>query len=296
MRDRDSLMLESIYMGILLKENTNGLSSFTEEVLDKTAHGIKYEFNSNYTNYEVEIHLKDEIIKKLGYQIDYNDSYKMAYEMFLTNKHLKVEPSHLPISTVLFYTYQNEARQKYLNPIYYAKSEKKRITKEEYDELRYPDEIIKTYSLLGDSYLSNSYLNAILSNGLSNIYDPEEWDDPEYIAENNSDVNVLTIMNNILYPVKGMEKFHDMYESLFKTIVVEENPKNPSYPKVKLFNPNSESKIAENSLINYLGEKEFLLHKQFLNILAHMVVYQFKDDPNLEGDYSSLLYMSAFVF
>jgi hypothetical protein len=53
---------------------------------------------------------------------------------------------------------------------------------------------------------------------------------------------------------------------------------------------------AKNSLINYLGEKEFLLHKQFLNILAHMVVYQFKDDPNLEGDYSSLLYMSAFVF
>ena len=89
---------------------------------------------------------------------------------------------------------------------------------------------------------------------------------------------------------------YEIFENLFKKMIVEENPKHPTYPKVMLFNSELESKIVSNELIKYLGKEEFSLHKQFLNILAHMIVYQFKDDPNLNGDYSPLLYMSAFVF
>jgi hypothetical protein len=297
MRDRDSLILESLYKNILLNENRNELSSFEERVLNQTAYAIKKELNTNWKNNEPEIHLKNETIKKIGSQIDFNDSYKMAHEMFSTKKHIIVERPYQLLSKNLYEIYEGEERKKYLNVIYDAQDKKQRITKEEYDELRSPDETIKTYSYFQNGYFSRSYLNAIQRNGLSNIYDPEEWNDPEYIAENNDDVNVLTIMNNILYPVKGMEKLHDVYEKLFKTMIIKENPKNPSYPKVTLFVSNTESEMVANKLINYLGRDEFLnAHKDALNILAHMIVYQFKDDPNLEGDYSKLLYLGAFVF
>ena len=293
MRDRDSLILESLYKNILLNDNRNELSFFDNRVLDDTAHAIKDDFNMNHKNDDIEIHLKDEIIKKKGSQIDFNDSYKMAYEMFSKDEFIKVSEPWQILSKTLYETYRYYAKNKYWSVIWDAKNKRQRIGKEEYDELKNPVELIRTHRI---NY-AITYLHQIESIDLTNIYDPEEWDDSEYIAENNNDdLNVLTIMNNILYPVKGMEKLHDMYEKLFKKMIVEENPKKPSYPKVKLFNTDAESKITANTLINYLGKEEFLVHKQFLNILAHMIVYQFKDDPNLEGDYSKLLYLGAFVF
>jgi len=306
MRDRDSLILESLYENILLNENKIELSSFEERMLKEFSKEIKKYFNSSFVRqHNYIIHLNDEKITKNGSQIDLSDSYKIAKETFLNSAVPKIEidkgsstsvyssEDERRIKLSIEATFNRVAKEKYWNAVWDARDDKKRIDKEEYDELKNPIELYENDVKLNYSY---QYLKAIESNGLSNIYDSEGWDDPEYIAENNSDINVLSIMNNILYPVKGMEKFHDMYENLFKTMIVEENPKKSSYPKVKLFNTNAESKITANTLINYLGKEEFLVHKQFLNILAHMIVYQFKDDPNLEGDYSKLLYLGAFVF
>jgi len=307
MRDRDSLILESLYENILLNENKIELSSFENRMLENFSKEIKKYFNSSFVRqHNYIIHLNNEKITKNGSQIDLSDSYKIAKETFFNSAVPKIEidkgsstsstyssEDERRIKLSIEATFNRVAKEKYWNVVWDARDDKKRIDKEEYDELKNPIELYENDMELNYSY---HYLKAIESNGLSNIYDSEGWDDPEYIAENNSDVNVLSIMNNILYPVKGMEKFHDMYENLFKKMIVEENPKHPTYPKVMLFNSELESKIVSNELIKYLGKEEFSLHKQFLNILAHMIVYQFKDDPNLNGDYSPLLYMSAFVF
>lgn len=306
MRDRDSLILESLYKSILLKENKTKLSFFEERMLKEFSNEIKNYFNSSFVRqYNYIINLNNEKITKNGSQIDLSDSYKIAEETFFNSAVPKIEidkgsstlayssEDEKRIKLSIEATFNRVAKDKYWYVIWDARNDKKRIDKKEYDELKNPIELYEN-DLKFD--YSSLYLEAIESNGLTNIYDPEEWDDSEYIAESNDEISVLQIMNNILYPVKGMEKFHDLYEKLFKKIIVKENPKKPTHPKVILFNSNLESKIVSNELIKYLGTDEFLVHKQFLNILAQMMVNEFKDDPNLEGDYSKLLYLGAFVF
>lgn len=291
MRDKDSLILESLYESILLNENRNELSFFDNRVLDNTAHAIKDDFNMNHKNDDIEIHLKDEIIKKKGSQIDFNDSYKMAYEMFSKDEFIKVSEPWEILSKTLYETYRYYAKNKYWLVIWDAKNKKERIGKEEYDELKNPDELIRTHNI---NY-AIPYLHQIEGNGF--IYEEEDLDDTQWFVKDKGDeINAMNVMNQILYPVKGMEKLHEVYEDLFGTMVVKPSKKNPSELVANLFTSDPKNISASNKIKNYLGDTEFILHRKFLAILAQMMVNEFKDDPNLEGDYSKLLYLGAFVF
>jgi hypothetical protein len=122
--------------------------------------------------------------------------------------------------------------------------------------------------------------------------------DPVDMARKNKDVNVLTIMNQILYPIKDMDQshFNGVYENLFKNMIVDEvaNDKRTYLFTTK----NSEYK---NQLLDYFGKRGFSAHRQFLIVLSQMIVDQFGDDENLKDengkmDYSHLLTLAAFAY
>lgn len=138
------------------------------------------------------------------------------------------------------------------------------------------------------------YLMLIEGKGLEgNVYDPT------IMARQNKDVNVLTIMNQILYPIKDMSQsyFNGVYENLFRTMAVDDS--NPKDKRAYLFtNQNSEYKKP---LIEYFGKSGFSVHRQFLTVLSQMIVDEFGDDENLKDetgkmDYSSLLTLGAFAY
>lgn len=138
------------------------------------------------------------------------------------------------------------------------------------------------------------YLMRIEGKGLEgNVYDPV------IMARQNENVNVLTIMNQILYPIKDMDQnyFNGVYENLFRTMAVDDSNLNDK--RAYLFtNQNSEYKKP---LLDYFGKKGFSVHRQFLILLSQMLVNEFGDDENLKDengkmDYSSLLTLAAFAY
>jgi hypothetical protein len=138
------------------------------------------------------------------------------------------------------------------------------------------------------------YLILIEGKGLDgNVYDPLT------MARQNKDVNVLTIMNQILYPIKDMSQsyFNGVYENLFRTMAVDDS--DPKDKRAYLFtNQNSEYKKP---LIEYFGKSGFSVHRQFLTVWSQMIVDRFGDDENLKDengkmDYSSLLTLGAFAY
>lgn len=139
-----------------------------------------------------------------------------------------------------------------------------------------------------------AYLTHIQGKGLNGkIYDPLG------MARENENVNVLTIMNQILYPIKDMDQnyFNGVYENLFRTMVVEDS--NPKDKRAYLFT-NKNSQYAE-PLRKYFGKRGFSIHRNFLIVLSRMIVDQFGDDENLKDengkmDYSHLLTLAAFAY
>lgn len=123
--------------------------------------------------------------------------------------------------------------------------------------------------------------------------------DPIAMAKENKDVNVLTIMNQILYPIKDMDQnyFNGVYENLFRTMAVDDS--NPNDKRAYLFtNKNSE---YMKPLLDYFGKRGFSAHRNFLTVLSQMLVNEFGDDENLKNengkmDYSSLLTLAAFAY
>jgi hypothetical protein len=159
--------------------------------------------------------------------------------------------------------------------------------------------VYKIFTLESKDYSSEpdwdeQYLMNIEGKGLEgNVYDPV------IMARQNENVNVLTIMNQILYPIKDMDQnyFNGVYENLFSTMAVDDS--NPNDKRAYLFtNQNSEYKKP---LIDYLGKRGFAAHRQFLILLSQMIVNEFGDDENLKDengkmDYSSLLTLGAFAY
>jgi len=150
----------------------------------------------------------------------------------------------------------------------------------------------KDYSTEPDwdkEYLLDTQINGLKGN----LYDTRG------MAEQNKDVNVLTKMNQILYPIKDMDQnyFNGVYENLFRTMAVEDNGENGK--SAYLFtNKNSE---YLNILLDYFGKSGFSVHRKFLMLLAQMLVNEFGDDENLKNengqmDYSSLLTLGAFAY
>jgi hypothetical protein len=133
------------------------------------------------------------------------------------------------------------------------------------------------------------YLMNIEGKGLvGNPYDPVD------MAEQNKDVNVLTIMNQILYPIKDMDQnyFNSVYENLFKTMVVEDyGDKGKS---AYLFTTKNRKYL--NMLLDYFGQRGFNVHRKFLIVLSQMIVNEFGDDPEINKDYSVLLTLGAFAY
>lgn len=133
-----------------------------------------------------------------------------------------------------------------------------------------------------------AYLNAIEGNGLTgNFLDSE-------MTQQNKNVNVLTVMNQILYPIKDMDKkyFNDIYENLFRTMAVDSSE--PNNKKTYLFtNKNSKYKSM---LIDYFGESGFSVHRNYLMLLSQMMVNEFGDDEEFNKDYSSILTLGAFSY
>jgi len=123
--------------------------------------------------------------------------------------------------------------------------------------------------------------------------------DPTTMAKQNKDVNPLTIMNQILYPIKDMDQnyFNDVYENLFRTMTVDDS--DPNDKRAYLFtNKNTKYKDI---LIDYFGKRGFSTHRNFLIVLSQMLVNEFGDDENLKNengqmDYSSLLTLGAFAY
>jgi hypothetical protein len=158
--------------------------------------------------------------------------------------------------------------------------------------------VYKIFALESKDYSSEpdwdeQYLIQVEGKGLEgNHHDPVD------MARKNKDVNVLTIMNQILYPIKDMDQshFNGVYENLFKNMIVDEvaNDKRTYLFTTK----NSEYK---NQLLDYFGKRGFSAHRQFLIVLSQMIVDQFGDDENLKDengkmDYSHLLTLAAFAY
>ena len=159
--------------------------------------------------------------------------------------------------------------------------------------------VYKIFTLDSKDYSSEpdwdeAYLTHIQGKGLNGkIYDPLG------MARQNENVNVLTIMNQILYPIKDMDQnyFNGLYENLFRAMVVEDS--NPKDKRAYLFT-NKNSQYAE-PLSEYFGKRGFSIHRNFLIVLSRMIVDQFGDDENLKDengkmDYSHLLTLAAFAY
>lgn len=167
------------------------------------------------------------------------------------------------------------------------------------NRMKCPYKVYQIFALDSKDYSSEPdwdalYLMNIESEGLkgniNNIRD---------MAEYNKDVNVLTKMNQILYPIKDMDQnyFNDVYENLFRTMAVEDyGDKGKS---AYLFTTKNTKYL--NILFDYFGKRGFSVHRKFLMLLAQMIVNQFGDDENLKNengqmDYSSLLTLGAFAY
>jgi hypothetical protein len=166
-------------------------------------------------------------------------------------------------------------------------------------EIKCPYKIYQIFALDSKNYSSEpdwdeQYLIQVEGKGLEgNHHDPVD------MARKNKDVNVLTIMNQILYPIKDMDQnyFNGLYENLFRTMVVEDS--NPKDKRAYLFT-NKNSQYAE-PLRKYFGKRGYSIHRNFLIVLSRMIVDQFGDDENLKDengkmDYSHLLTLAAFAY
>jgi hypothetical protein len=146
----------------------------------------------------------------------------------------------------------------------------------------------------GEPDWDREYLMLIEGKGLDgNVYDPL------MMARQNKDINVLTIMNQILYPIKDMDQnyFNGLYENLFRTMGVETH--NPKDKRAYLFT--SKNSQYTEPLREYFGKNGYSIHRRFLIVLSQMIVDQFGDDENLKDesgkmDYSSLLTLGAFAY
>lgn len=168
-----------------------------------------------------------------------------------------------------------------------------------FKKMKCPYKVYQIFALDSKDYPSEpdwdkEYLLDTQINGLKgNLYDTRG------MAEQNKDVNVLTIMNQILYPIKDMDQnyFNDVYENLFRTMAVDDYGDDGK--SAYLFtNKNTKYKYI---LIDYFGQRGFNVHRKFLMLLAQMIVNQFGDDENLKNengqtDYVPLLTLGAFAY
>jgi hypothetical protein len=145
-----------------------------------------------------------------------------------------------------------------------------KIDKEKYDELKKED-----------PYAALKYLHQIQGKGLSG--DPY---DLRGLVENNKSVNVMTIMNQILYPIKDMDKkyFNDVYENLFRTMAVDGK---------NVYLDTNKSSEYTSILKNYFGRTEYYRSiKTFITVLAELMINEFGEDT----DYASLIQMGAIAY
>lgn len=157
------------------------------------------------------------------------------------------------------------------------------------------------YDKLGDMYDGDysyavpyqvSYLQAIQNIMLSS-------DNISSIAKDIVERNdSLKFFDKILYPISDMDRsyFSDIYENIFKNFKIEKYDFDESRIDIEPFNDENKNKY-EKIFKEYFGDGYYQF-KNSLELLVNMVYYQFKDDPHFKetGDYSPLLTLAEFTY
>jgi hypothetical protein len=284
MRNKDQILLEEIYSRKVLKENTESMSYMEERAL-RELHKEFIQIMKRYSNDDPTVRIEKgdgkeivDVSKLNGEKLDLFLLYVYRNPDIILNA-TNSRPIPYSIREDAWYI-KNTISDFIINDAGYTGI---KCPKEAYDELatdHWPDEAKYLEAIQGDK------LNVNIST-----------DSVDMAVNKNKNVNPLTIMNQILYPIKDMDQnhFNGVYENILKNMAIQDDEKDPSIKHVYLNTKNTRNSLAE--LKKYFGtENGYFVFSSYLHILFQMIVNEYKDDENLNGDYSPLLTLGAFVY
>lgn len=288
MRSKDQILLENLYENVFLNRRKTKISDVDQTAIQNLATSLKNILKSNPDDdptvvYKLKNNNTDEV--------DVSELEGERLESFLLHI-LKNPRSIINVNvnnSIIPYLLVNHATSIYGNRLEYVIEKGRnniKCTRSEYVELCVKDHV-------DDDANAELYLQYIQGRNLDlDMYD--NLGRYNELAIKNKDVNVLTIMNQILYPIKDMDMnyFNSIYEKIFDGMAVSDN---------SIVYLNTQETRGTFPVLSKYFDKGYQTFKGHLNILAQMVVNQFGDDENLKGDdgkmkYSSLLTLAAFAY